>query len=156
MGRGHPYAARDVGRGVARGGGLHHFRGLPGLQGDEVERGRAGGGAVDGREVFARVGGWNLGLLLLFAIADGALGGFGVLFFVEYVLLAVLLGLTGVHGAYFGRKIAELAAAEAGAGSAGEAKSFAEQRRALGRVSLMVSRLDLLVSVAIVALAVNA
>jgi hypothetical protein len=95
-------------------------------------------------------------LLLLFAIVDGALGGFGVLFFVEYVLLAVLLGLAGVHGAYFGRKIAELAAAEAGAGSAGEAKSFAEQWRALGRVSLMVSRLDLLVSVAIVALAVNA
>jgi hypothetical protein len=88
---------------------------------------------------FARVGGWNLGLLLLFAIADGALGGFGVLFFVEYVLLAVLLVLAGAHGAYFRRKIAELAAAEAGAGSAGEAKSFAGQRRALGRVSLMVS-----------------
>ena len=77
-----------------------------------------------------------------------------MILFVEYVLLAVLLGLAGAHGAYFGRKSAEMA--EAGAGSAGEAKSFAGQRRALGRVSIMVSRLDLLVSVAIVALAVNA
>jgi hypothetical protein len=119
----------------------------------EVER--VGARSMVGR-YFARVGGWNLGLLLLFAIADGALGGFGVLFFVEYVLLAVLLVLAGAHGACFGRKIAELAAAEAGAGSAGEAKSFAGQRRALGKVSLMVSRLDLLVSVTIVALAVNA
>lgn len=119
----------------------------------EVER--VGARSMVGR-YFARVGGWNLGLLLLFAIVDGALGGFGAVFFVEYVFLAVLLGLAGAHGAYFGRKIAELAAAEAGAESAEEAKSFAERRRALGRVSLRVSRLDLLVSVAIVILAVNA
>jgi uncharacterized membrane protein len=119
----------------------------------EVER--VGARSMVGR-YFARVGGWNLGLLLFFAILDGALEGFGAVFFVEYVLLVVLLGLAGSHGAYFGRKVAELAAAEAGAGSAQEAKSFAEQRRALGRVSLRVSQLDLLVSVAIVALAVNA
>jgi uncharacterized membrane protein len=119
----------------------------------EVER--VGARSMVGR-YFARVGGWNLGLLLLFAIVDGALGGFGAVFFVEYVLLAMLLGLAGAHGAYFGRKIAELAAAEAGAESAEKAKSFAERRRALGRASLRVSQLDLLVSVAIVALAVNA
>ena len=40
----------------------------------EVERVRAR--SMVGR-YFARVGGWNLGLLLLFAIADGALGGLG-------------------------------------------------------------------------------
>ena len=64
----------------------------------EVER--VGARSMVGR-YFSRVGGWNLGLLLLFAIADGALGGFGAVFFVEYVLLVVLLGLAGAHGAYF-------------------------------------------------------
>ena len=77
----------------------------------EVER--VGVRSMVGR-YFARVGGWNLGLLLLFAVVDGALWGFGAVFFVEYALLAALLGLAGAHGAYFGRKIADLAAAEAG------------------------------------------
>jgi hypothetical protein len=80
----------------------------------EVER--VGARSMVGR-YYARVGGWNLALVLLFAIVDGALEGFGAVFFVEYVLLAVLLGLAGAHGAYFGRKIAELAAAEAGRGA---------------------------------------
>lgn len=58
-------------------------------------------------------------------------------------------------GAYFGLKLAGLAEAERAAGSAEEARSFAEQRRMLGRISPRVSQLNLLVSVAIVALAVN-
>lgn len=104
---------------------------------------------------YARVANANLGLLLLFAIMDGLVLGFGALFFAEYVLLAVLLGLVGAHGAYFGRKIAELATAEAEAGSAEEARSFAERRRKLGRFSLRVSQVNLFVSVAIVVLAIN-
>ena len=97
----------------------------------------------------------NLALLLVFATVDGLVKGFGVVFFVEYVLLAVLFGLVAAHGAYFGRKLAELAVSERSAGSTEEAKGFAEQRKALGRVSLWVSRLDLLVSTAILALAIN-
>lgn len=104
---------------------------------------------------YARVANANLGLLLLFAIMDGLVLGFGALFFAEFMLLVVLLGLVGAHGAYFGRKIAELAAAEAEAGSTGEARSFAERRRKLGRFSLRVSQVSLFVSVAIVVLAIN-
>lgn len=118
----------------------------------EVER--VGARSVVGRH-YARLANANLGLLLLLATVDGVVRGFGVLFFAEYVLLAVLFGLVGAHGAYFGRKIAELAAAEAEAESAEEAGKFAAQRRALGGVSLRVSQVNLLVSVAIVALAVN-
>jgi len=116
---------------------------------------RVGARSVVGKH-YARVAGVNLALLLLFATVDGLVRGFGGVFFVEYVLLAVLFGLAGAHGAYFGRKLAELAGAEREAGSAEEARSFAEQRRVLGRISLRVSQLNLLVSVAIMALAVNA
>lgn len=118
----------------------------------EVER--VGARSVVGR-YYARVANVNLGLLLIFATGDGLIRGFGVLFFAEYLLLAVLLGLVGAHGAYFGRKIAQLAAAEAEAGSAEEAKSFAARRRALGKISLQVSRVNLLVSVTVLALTVN-
>lgn len=115
---------------------------------------RVGARSVIGKR-YARVGGANLALLLVFATVDGLVKGFGVVFFVEYVLLAVLFGLVAAHGAYFGRKLAELAVAERSAGSAEEARGFAEQRKALGRVSLWVSRSDLLVSTAILALAIN-
>jgi hypothetical protein len=56
------------------------------------------------------------------------------------------LGLVVAHGAYFGRKIAEFAAASAKAESAEEAKSFAWQRRALGEIYLRISYVNLLVS----------
>lgn len=118
----------------------------------EVER--VGARSMVGRH-YARVANANLVLLFLLAIVDGVVRGFGVLFFAEYVLLVVLLGLAGAHGAYFGRKIAELAAAEARAESGEEGRSFGDQRRALGKISLRVSYVNLLVSVAIVALAVN-
>lgn len=118
----------------------------------EVER--VGARSMVGR-YYARVASANLGLLLLFATVDGLIRGFGAVFFAEYVLLAVLLGLVGAHGAYFGRKIAGLAAAEAEAESSEEARTFAERRRALSGVSLRVSQVNLSVSVAIVALAVN-
>lgn len=118
----------------------------------EVERVRAR--SVVGR-YYARVANVNLGLLLLFATVDGVIRGFGALLFVEYLLLAVLLGLVGAHGAYFGRKISELAAAEAEAEDPEEAISFTEQRRVLGRISLRVSQVSLLVSIVVLILAVN-
>ena len=115
---------------------------------------RVGARSVVGRH-YARVAGVNLGLLLVFATLDGVLRGFGPVFFAEYVLLAVLFGMAGAHGAHFGRKLASLAEAERAAGSDEEAGSFALQRRALGRISLRVSRLNGLVGVAVAVLAVN-
>lgn len=115
---------------------------------------RVGARSVVGRH-YSRVAGANLASLLVFATLDGVLRGFGPVFFAEYLLLAVLFGLAGAHGAYFGRKLSALAEAERLAGSAEEANSFALQRRALGRISLWVSRLNLLVSVVVAVLAVN-
>ena len=105
---------------------------------------------------YARVGSINLVLLAIFAVLDGLLRGFGAIFYVEYVLLAGMFGLVAAHGAYFGRKLTALAEAEKRAGSAEEAHTFAQKRRALQKVSLQVSLLDILISAAVIALAINA
>jgi uncharacterized membrane protein len=105
---------------------------------------------------YARIGSLNLALLAVFALLDGALKGFGATFYAEYALLLVLFGLVAAHGTYFGRRLRTLAVAEQQAGDAGEARSFAQQRRALQKRSLRVSVLDLLVSVVVLILAVNA
>ena len=104
---------------------------------------------------YARVGTINLVLLLIFAVLDGLLKGFGSVFYVEYALLVVVFGLVAVHGAYFGRKLANLADAGRRAESPEEAASFADRRRALQRVSSKVSWLNLVVSVAVVVLVIN-
>jgi uncharacterized membrane protein len=105
---------------------------------------------------YARVGSVNLGLLLLFAVLDGAFGGFGADLYAEYALLLVLCGLVAAHGAYFGRRLAKLAGAEREAESEVEARSFAERRRSLQKVSSRVSWASLLVSIAVVVLATGA
>jgi hypothetical protein len=68
----------------------------------------------------------------------------------------VLLGLVAAHGAYFGRRLAELAQAERGAETGEAARSFAERRRSLQKLSLRVSQLNLLVSLIVMVLAVIA
>ena len=113
---------------------------------------RVGVRSAKGKQ-YARVGSVNLALLLLFAVLDGALKGFGASFYAEYLLLLVLFGLVAAHGAYFGRRLAKLAGAEREAGSAEAAKSLAEQRRSLQRLSLRVSWLTLMVSVVVMILA---
>ena len=113
---------------------------------------RVGVRSAIGRQ-YARVGSANLVLLLLFAVLDGALGGFGTLFYAEYSLLLLLFGLVVAHGAYFGRRLARLARAEREAGTDEAAKSFAEQRRSLQSLSLRVSQMNLLVSVVVTVLA---
>ena len=113
---------------------------------------RVGVRSAIGRQ-YARVGSANLALLLLFAVLDGTLSGFGALFYAEYLSLLLLFGLVAAHGAYFGRRLARLAGAEREAGSAEAAKSLAEQRRSLQRFSLQVSRLNLMVSVVVMILA---
>src|ERR687894_42025 len=75
---------------------------------DEAERARVR--SVIGRQ-YARVGTANLVLLLVFALLEGALSGFGTALYVEFALLAVLFGLVASHGAYFGRRLVELAEA---------------------------------------------
>jgi Domain of unknown function (DUF4149) len=105
---------------------------------------------------YARVGSVNLALLALFAVLDGVLGGFGLRSYAEYALLLLLFGLVGAHGVYFGRRLAKLAGAEQGAGSEEAARSFAERRRSLQKVSSRVSWMSLLVSTAIAILATGA
>jgi len=104
---------------------------------------------------YARVGSVNLVLLALFAVLDGALAGFGVAFYAEYALLLLVFGLAAAHGAYFGRRLAELAKAEREAGSQEERSAIAGRRRSLQRVSLRFSYLNLLVSTVVLVLAIG-
>jgi uncharacterized membrane protein len=105
-------------------------------------------------EQYAKVGGMNLALLALFALLDGLVAGFGAALYAEYLLLAVLVGLVAIHGAYFGRRLKKLAEAERFAGSE-EVRALAERRRELQKISLRVSWMDLLVSLAVAVLAVG-
>lgn len=108
--------------------------------------------SVIGRH-YARVGTVNLVLLAGFAVLDGVLGGMGVVLYVEYALIFVLFGLTAAHGAYFGRRLRELAAAEREAWDEAEARERAGRRRSLQRVSFGVSMANLAVSAAVAVLA---
>lgn len=104
---------------------------------------------------YAKVGGLNLVLLAVFAVLDGAFGGFGVGLYAEYTLLLLLFGLVAAHGAYFGRRLARSAEAERETQNAGEARSLAERRHSLQKLSSRVSQLNLLVSFIVMVLAIN-
>lgn len=104
---------------------------------------------------YAKVGTINLVLLLVFAVLDGVLQSFGPVFYVEYGLLIALFALVAAQGVYFGRRLANLAKAETGASTAGQARYFAQQRRRFQKVSFGVSVLNLVTSVALVVLAIN-
>ncbi len=104
---------------------------------------------------YAKVGA-NLALLTVFAPFDGIFGGFGAHLYAEYALLAGVAGLVAGHGAYFGKRLAALVAAEQNAPDTDTAAPFARMRRSLQKFSLRASRLDLLLSAAIAVLAVNA
>ncbi len=126
---------------------------LKAMKWSEVERVEVR--SVIGKQ-YARVGTVNLVVLLIFALLDGLLGNFGTIFYIEYVLLTAVFGLVAVHGAYFGRRLVELAEAEKCAGSEEGTRAFAEKRRNLQTISLRVSWVDILISLAIAALAANA
>jgi len=123
-----------------------------GMKWSEAER--VGARSAVGRQ-YAKVGTTNLVLLLVLAVVDGLVRGFGAVFYVEYGLLGVLFVLVGMHGAYFGRRLAELARAESQAENGEEARKLAGRRHELQRLSFGVSLLDLAVSVVVVILAVN-
>lgn len=126
---------------------------LKAIKWSEAER--VGVRATIGKQ-YARVGTLNLLLLLLFAVLDGLLGGFGAVLYAECALLTAVFGLVAVHGAYFGRRLARLAAAERSTASTEEARAFLEKRRSLQRLSLWLSWANVLISVAVAALAVDA
>ena len=126
---------------------------LKAMKWSETERVRIR--SVIGKQ-YAKVGSVNLAMLTLFAVLDGLFTDFGPLLYAEYTLLILLAGLVALHGGYFGRRLAELAEAERKARVAGAARALADERRLLGKQSLWVSLLDLLISVVIAVLAVNA
>jgi hypothetical protein len=76
---------------------------------------------------------------LVFALLEGTLSGFGFALYAEYALLAVLFGLVATHGAYFGRRLVELAEARKEAGDSEKAQMLALRRRRLQWHSFRVS-----------------
>jgi uncharacterized membrane protein len=120
---------------------------------DEAEQARVR--SVIGRQ-YAKVGTANLVLLLVFALLEGALSGFGPALYSEYALLAVLFGLVASHGAYFGRRLVELARARKEAEDSDKARVLALRRRRLQRLSFGISALNVLISAAVVILATYA
>jgi uncharacterized membrane protein len=120
---------------------------------DEAERARVR--SVIGRQ-YAKVGTANLALLLVFALLEGALSGFGPALYSEYALLAVLFGLVASHGAHFGRRLVELAEARKAAGNSEKAQMLAFRRRRLQRLSFGISILSILISAVVLILATYA
>ena len=105
---------------------------------------------------YAKVGTANLVLLLVFALMEGALSGFGPALYSEYALLVVLFGLVASHAAYFGRRLVELAEARKEAGDSQKAQRLALRRRRLQRLSFGISMLSILVSAVVMILATYA
>jgi uncharacterized membrane protein len=105
---------------------------------------------------YAKVGTANLVLLLVFALLEGALSGFGPILYSEYALLVVLFGLVASHGAYFGRRLVELAEARKEARDSEKAQMLALRRRRLQRLSFGVSMLNILISAVVMILATYA
>ena len=102
---------------------------------DEAEQARVR--SVIGHQ-YAKVGTANLVLLLVVALMEGALSGFGFALYFEYALLAVLFGLVAAHGAYFGRRLVEIAEVRKEAGDSQMAQMLALRRRRLQRLSFGV------------------
>jgi uncharacterized membrane protein len=120
---------------------------------DEAERSRVR--SVIGHR-YAKVGTANLVLLLVFALLEGFLYGFSPALYSEYALLAVLFGLVGSHGAYFGRRLVELAEARKESGDPEKARMLALRRRRLQRLSFGISMLTILISAVVMILATYA
>jgi len=97
-----------------------------------------------------------LALLLVFAVLDGLMQEFGLVFYAEYALMVVLFGLAAAHGAYLGRRLTLLAESERKATGTKEAAKIAEQRRSLVKLSVRVSQTNLVVSAAVAILAASA
>jgi uncharacterized membrane protein len=126
---------------------------LKSIRWDEAEQARVR--TVIERQ-YAKVGTANLVLILALALLEGALSGFGPALYSEYALLAVLFGLVASHGAYFGRRLVELAKARKEAEDSEKARILALRRRKLRRLSFGISILNVLISVLVVILSTYA
>jgi len=120
---------------------------------EEAERARVR--SVIGRQ-YAKVGAANLVLLMVLALLEGVLSGFGPTLYSEYALLVVLFGLVASHGAYFGRRLVELAEARKEAGASEKTQMLALRRLRLQRLSFGISMLNILISAAVMILAAYA
>ncbi|HYZ04403.1 MAG TPA: DUF4149 domain-containing protein [Rubrobacter sp.] len=120
---------------------------------DEAEQARVR--SVIGHQ-YAKVGTANLLLLMVLALLEGALSGFGLALYSEYALLVVLFGLVASHGAYFGRRLVELAEARKEAEDSDKAQMLALRRRRLQRLSFRISLLNILISTVVMILATYA
>jgi uncharacterized membrane protein len=120
---------------------------------DEAERARVR--SVIGRQ-YAKVGTTNLVLLLIFALLEGVLSRFGPALYSEYALLAMLFGLVASHGAYFGRRLLELAKTRQAARDPEKAQMLALRQRRLQRLSFGTSMLNVLISTVVMILAIYA
>jgi hypothetical protein len=67
--------------------------------------------------------------------------------------LAVLFVLVASHGAYFGRRLVELAQVRKEAGESDKGRMLTLRRRRLQRLSFGISMLNVLISAAVVTLA---
>jgi hypothetical protein len=68
----------------------------------------------------------------------------------------MLFSLVASHGAYFGRRLVELAEARKEVGASEEAQVLALRRRRLQRLSFWISMLNILISAAVLVLATYA
>jgi hypothetical protein len=68
----------------------------------------------------------------------------------------MLCGLVASHGAYFGRRLVELAKARKEAGDSEKARMLALRRRRLQRLTFGISMLTIVISVAVMILATYA
>ena len=68
----------------------------------------------------------------------------------------MLFSIVASHGAYFGRRLVELAEARKEVGASEEAQVLALRRRRLQRLSFWISMLTILVSAAVLILATYA
>src|SRR5215210_8216631 len=126
---------------------------LKSMRWDEAEQARVR--SVIGHQ-YAKVGTANLVLLMVLALLEGTLSGFGLALYSEYALLVVLFGLVASHGAYFGRRLMELAEARKEAGDSEKSQMLALRRRRLQRLSFGVSMLSILISAVVMILATYA
>lgn len=104
---------------------------------------------------YAPVAGVNLAALLPLTFLDCWRGGFSRHLATDVLLILGLCGIVAGHGAYFGPRLARLAAMERTATDDASDSALAAQRRALQARSLQLSRLNVLLSLVIAARAAD-
>jgi hypothetical protein len=95
----------------------------------------------------------NLALLAIFALWDSLISSPANVHYAEWAAISALFALTAAHGAYLGPRLGRLAQEEGRAANPKAAAAFAGRRRALQRLSVRISWVNLGLSVAVALLA---